>query len=57
MSLIHLVSLERSATVGGRQPLLCVTIIQGCYQLMSLKYLQHVRTSGSEKNHLYHCGN
>ena len=28
VSLIHLVSLERSGTVGGRQPLLCATIIQ-----------------------------
>ena len=67
MSRIHLVSFERSGTVGGRQPLLCATIIQSCYQLesqlssylntslcqlMSLNYLQYVRTSGSE-NILY----
>ena len=35
MFLIHLVSLERSDTVGGRQPLLWATIIQSCNQLES----------------------
>ena len=43
MSLIHLVSLEQSGTVGGRQLLLCATIIQSCYQLesnpLSLQYI------------------
>ena len=35
MSLIHLVSLERSGTVGGRQPLVYATSIQSCYKLES----------------------
>ena len=39
MSLIHLVSFERSGIVGGRQPFLCVTIIQKVTLFQSIEFL------------------
>ena len=52
MSLIHLVSLERSGTVGGRQLLLCAIIIQSCYQLesnpLSVNLVEHLVVSIDE---------